>query len=82
MILNFRTSSFLNLSIPFQNDANSFQFDTYDESKPEKTFEWSAGMRHSPKDISWPPKGVALNVYFKPPTSAKIQVCLWSKPCF
>ena len=51
-------------------DPNAFQFDTHTVGTPVAPFEWTPGTRYAPKDVSWPPDGVSLELRFKAPPSA------------
>ena len=51
-------------------DPAAFQFKNHSVSAPAALFPWSPGVRHSPQDIAWPPKGVHLQLTFTPPATA------------
>eukprot|EP00697_Spironema_sp_BW2_P015561 gnl/Spiro4/6458_TR3313_c0_g1_i1.p1 gnl/Spiro4/6458_TR3313_c0_g1~~gnl/Spiro4/6458_TR3313_c0_g1_i1.p1 ORF type:complete len:759 (-),score=179.88 gnl/Spiro4/6458_TR3313_c0_g1_i1:82-2358(-) len=56
----------LNLTV----STNAFVYTGYAVSEPEAPFRWKPGSRGSPTDLSWPPKGVHLQVNFAAPDSA------------
>eukprot|EP01052_Picozoa_sp_SAG31_P050894 SAG31_NODE_11831_length_994_cov_1.012291_2_plen_70_part_01 len=51
-------------------NASAFQFHSYSTAEPTELFEWKPGTRHTPADISWPPKGVHLQLEFASPPGA------------
>ncbi|ETO36573.1 hypothetical protein RFI_00489 [Reticulomyxa filosa] len=81
------THSYLNLSWinpdnVQTNTSYSFQFVSYEASTDlYKPYEWIPGTRHSPKDIPWPPLGLALEATFAPPANAPAQIQVISCMC-
>lgn len=77
------TRAYLNrtaLKDDFKYAENSYHFVGYDTENPKAPFPYKP-MRGAPQDITWPPKGLRLNVHFKAPDSApydhrNIQVCI------
>ena len=63
---SYLNRSALNLSV----NPNAFHFVSYKTTNPEAPFHWEPGLRHSPSDVNWPPKGLTLNVKFKSPNSS------------
>ena len=51
---------------------SSFIYTDYTTSLPAAPFHWEPGLRHSPPDVSWPPKGMTLSLRFKSPVDVKI----------
>lgn len=47
---------------------NAFEMVNYTIGSPTAPYPWTPGYRHSPSNVSWPPKGKTLTVLFKPPT--------------
>eukprot|EP00123_Amoebidium_parasiticum_P011300 comp20632_c0_seq1/m.26704 comp20632_c0_seq1/g.26704 ORF comp20632_c0_seq1/g.26704 comp20632_c0_seq1/m.26704 type:complete len:761 (-) comp20632_c0_seq1:19-2301(-) len=58
-------------NLEFVADENAWVFNGHYVSFPKAPFMWTPGARHSPKDASWPPKGVNLRFDFKPPANVK-----------
>ena len=52
-------------------DASAFQFDRYEVGQPETRLTWKRVRPAANAD--WPPKGVALTLWFKPPASAPLK---------
>lgn len=52
-------------------DVNAFQFDRYEIGQPETRLTWKRVRPAINSD--WPPKGVALTLWFKPPASAPLK---------
>ncbi len=50
---------------------SSFVYTGYTKTPPVAPFHWEPGLRHSPTDASWPPKGMTLSLNFKPPADVK-----------
>ena len=53
-------------------DPNAFVYVGYSQMAPLAPFHWEPGLRFSPKDSSWPPKGLQLKVDFSAPVAVKI----------
>jgi hypothetical protein len=63
--------AYLNRSdLQLSSDPGAFQYLNHTVSAPEAPFPWTPGSRGSPKELSWPPKGVHLAVSFRAPPSA------------
>jgi hypothetical protein len=60
-------------------DPTSFRFSHYVVSVPDAAFPWTPGMRHSPTQVAWPPKGVRFEAVFKQPSTAPV-VAVASSP--
>lgn len=63
---------YLNKTALFQDmraNPDAFHFYGYKTSQPEPPFKYTPG-RGAPKDLSWPPKGLRLDVMFKAPFNA------------
>jgi hypothetical protein len=57
------TTSYLNrTSLQLACDPTAFRYHSHTTMNPSAPFKWQPGTRHSPKDISWPPKGLHLEV--------------------
>eukprot|EP00118_Oscarella_pearsei_P004028 m.16731 g.16731 ORF g.16731 m.16731 type:complete len:733 (+) comp27105_c0_seq1:15-2213(+) len=54
-------------------NASAFHYKSYSTAMPQAPFPWTPGTRHSPSDVSWPPKGLQLIFSFVPPPSAPPQ---------
>jgi hypothetical protein len=54
-------------------DTQAFHFSTYKVDTPKAPFAYTP-KRFAPTDIQWPPKGIHLSVYFKPPTNASLSI--------
>jgi hypothetical protein len=52
-------------------DTQAFHYSTYEVGTPTAPFSYTP-KRFAPADIQWPPKGVHLTVYFKPPSNASV----------
>ena len=50
---------------------NFFYYSGYTKSSPVAPFHWMPGLRHSPSDGSWPPKGLTVSMTFKPPKNVQ-----------
>lgn len=50
-------------------DPAAMRFKNFTTDAPAPPFPWTPGTRHSPTDISWPPKGVHMTAYFTVPPS-------------
>ncbi len=67
------TQAYLNRSsIDYTVDPNAFVYTGYSLTVPKEQFHWEPGLRFSPKDGSWPPKGLQLQVNFKPPLTVRM----------
>ena len=65
--------SYLNRSaLQLSVNPNAFHFAGYTTTSPVAPFHWEPGLRGSPRDVSWPPKGLTLHVIFKAPDSVKL----------
>jgi hypothetical protein len=53
-----------------RNDSSWHYVSHTIDTELTKHFEWTPGTRHSPTDVSWPPKGTALHVCFEAPASS------------
>eukprot|EP00041_Stephanoeca_diplocostata_P022131 m.524555 g.524555 ORF g.524555 m.524555 type:complete len:930 (+) comp21989_c0_seq4:241-3030(+) len=53
--------------ITYSADPSAFQYKSHTVSDPVAPFPWVPGTRHSPVELSWPPKGKRLSVVFAPP---------------
>ena len=53
-------------------DPNAFVYTGYTQTVPVEQFHWEPGLRFSPNDTAWPPKGLQLQVNFKPPATVKV----------
>ena len=51
-------------------NPDAWQYANYSISAPEAPYPWVPGTRHSPTELSWPPKGTRLTVRFVAPRSA------------
>ena len=58
--------SFINRSSISVLDS-AFEMVNYTIGSPTALYPWTPGYRHSPTNVSWPPKGKTLTVLFKPP---------------
>lgn len=58
-------------SLILEADPDAFQYVGHMELNPQPPFHWEPGLRFSPKTADWPPKGLHLQVNFKPPTNVK-----------
>lgn len=56
-----RSSFFDTLTGPNSSDG-AFVYETHRVGAPKAPFPWKPGTRGSPSDLSWPPKGVTLEV--------------------
>ncbi len=64
--------SYLNRSsLTLTVNPNAYHYVSYSLSSPEAPFHWEPGLRHSPSDANWPPKGLTLNVKFVSPNASK-----------
>ncbi len=64
--------SYLNRSsLTLTVNPNAYHYVSYSLSSPEAPFHWEPGLRHSPPDALWPPKGLTLNVKFVSPNASK-----------
>ena len=63
---------YLNRSaLGLQVDPDAFYFVDFSIGVPEAPFHWEPGLRHSPSDVNWPPKGLTLRAKFRPPNTVK-----------
>jgi len=64
--------AFLNASLlpKFKAAAGAFHYVTHRIGAPTKRYEWTPGERHSDATLSWPPKGITLEVDFAAPAGA------------
>eukprot|EP01060_Flectonema_neradi_P008462 TRINITY_DN16041_c0_g1_i1.p1 TRINITY_DN16041_c0_g1~~TRINITY_DN16041_c0_g1_i1.p1 ORF type:complete len:737 (+),score=116.67 TRINITY_DN16041_c0_g1_i1:52-2262(+) len=62
------------LSLLPPNSEKYFKYSNHSTSLPVAPFPWTPGTRHSPKGVSWPPKGVVLTVNFMPSSASMPQV--------
>lgn len=60
--------SFINRSSISVLDS-AFEMVNYTIGSPTAPYPWTPGYRHSPTNVSWPPKGKTLTVLFKPPAN-------------
>lgn len=80
------TSYFNRSGVLLGVNTTAWRYASHTTGAPTVTVPWTPGTRHSPKDVSWPPKGLRLDVTFKAPPSApaahqgvQIQV---HEPCY
>ena len=67
------THAYLNRSsVQVQSDPDAFKYVRYTQSSPTPSFHWEPGLRYSPKDVNWPPKGLHLKIDFVAPAVVKI----------
>lgn len=45
--------------------STSFEYIGHSSSSPKAPYHWVPGLRHSPSDVDWPPKGLTLTIQFK-----------------
>jgi hypothetical protein len=50
---------------PTEYDNTTFRYVSHDVSNPVAPFSWTPGTRHSLDYVSWPPRGVALQIHFR-----------------
>lgn len=64
--------AFLNTSLlhRWKGLSNSFYYKSHTLGTPKKRYEWSPGVRHSDATLSWPPKGITLEIDFVAPPNA------------
>jgi hypothetical protein len=67
-------SDYLNRSsLVLQADPNAFQYvSNLYHSSTTSTFHWEPGLRNSPKNVNWPPKGKHIQADFKAPSNVKV----------
>lgn len=59
-------------SLSLQADPNAFKYSKHSQSMPVAPFHWEPGLRASPKNANWPPKGLHLQVDFTAPPTVKL----------
>jgi hypothetical protein len=59
-------------SLVIETDPSAFQFVNYSFHAPKAPFHWEPGLRFSPENTQWPPKGLHLQVDFKPPSVVQV----------
>lgn len=64
------TSYFNRSGVLLGVNTTAWRYASHTTGAPTVTVPWTPGTRHSPKDVSWPPKGLRLDVTFKAPPSA------------
>ena len=72
-----KTSPFLNrsaLAASAAADPAAFRYVSHSTAAPVAPFSWTPGVRGSPSNVAWPPKGLRLDVVFEAPPTAPAAV--------
>lgn len=64
----FLNSTLLGLG-DIRADPDAFVYLAHRTGEPAKRFDWTPGMRHSDATLTWPPRGLTLEVDFGPPAT-------------
>ena len=65
--------AFLNFSLlatDFSPDPAAFYYTAHRTGVPATRYDWTPGSRHSDPTLSWPPKGITLEIDFAAPAAA------------